>query len=99
MNEERVQEESRVERVALDASNFELLYPPVEKIKSILVDSFPSLGKFTALRFLEWAQRNPGGVISPTDRENPRTFYSMGHASAKNVESSRYAIASRERRD
>ena len=58
-----------VEAKALDASPFKALYPPREKITTLVVDSFPALGRLAAMRFLEWAQNNPGGVISlPTGK-------------------------------
>ena len=60
---------SLVEERMLNKSGMKLRYEPVEKIDVIIVDSFPELGRFTALRFLEWVQNNPGGVISlPTGR-------------------------------
>ncbi len=34
------------------------------KVPYITVDSFPKLGFFTALRFIEWVAENPDGVIS-----------------------------------
>jgi glucosamine-6-phosphate deaminase len=33
------------------------------QIPYILVDNFPNLGLFTALRFLEWAAENPMGLL------------------------------------
>ncbi len=60
---------SKVEEAALRKSGRKLIYSPAEKISSITVDSFSSLGKLTALRFLEWVQLNPGGVVSlPTGK-------------------------------
>jgi len=65
---------SEVEKVFLDSSAFEAIYPPVEKIPVITVDSFPQLGKLTALRFIEWTQRNPDGVISLPTGKTPEYF-------------------------
>jgi glucosamine-6-phosphate deaminase len=60
---------SAVETIALKKSGYKLTYKPTEKIGIILVDNFPALGKLTAPRFLEWAQANPGGVLSlPTGK-------------------------------
>ena len=60
---------SRVEEIALERSGEPLLYPSVEKIGVLAVPDFPTLGKLTALRFLEWLQLNPEGVISlPTGK-------------------------------
>jgi len=39
-----------------------------------VVDNFPDLGKLTALRFLEWIQMNPGGVISLPTGKTPEYF-------------------------
>jgi len=65
---------SNVEEIVLQTSPFRALYPPTEKIKTIVVDNFPALGKLTAMRFLEWAQNNPGGVISLPTGKTPEHF-------------------------
>ena len=65
---------SQVEKIALERSGFDLYYPPTEKIGTIIVDNFPSLGKLTALRFLEWVQANPGGVVSLPTGKTPEYF-------------------------
>ncbi len=44
------------------------------KIPYLLVDNFPMLGKITALRFLEWVQENPEGVISLPTGKTPEYF-------------------------
>jgi glucosamine-6-phosphate deaminase len=45
-----------------------------EKIGVIVVKSFPDLGRLTALRFLEWVQSNPEGVISLPTGKTPEYF-------------------------
>ena len=65
---------SRVEAIALEQSPFDILYPPTEKIKTLVVDNFPALGKLTAMRFLEWVQQHPGGVISLPTGKTPEHF-------------------------
>ncbi len=65
---------SAVEQIALKSSSFDALYPPTEKIPVIVVDHFPALGKLAALRFLEWVQANPGGVISLPTGKTPEHF-------------------------
>ncbi len=65
---------SCVERSALEKSIFEPIYRPEEKILSIMVENFPSLGKLAALRFLEWVQGNPGGVVSLPTGKTPEFF-------------------------
>ena len=65
---------SRVEEVVLRKSGKAILYPPTEKIKTIEVPDFPTLGKFTAVRFLEWLQLNPEGVVSLPTGKTPEHF-------------------------
>ncbi|HSH45758.1 MAG TPA: hypothetical protein VK966_07875 [Longimicrobiales bacterium] len=63
-----------VEQHGLANSPFELLYPPTEKIGTLVVENFPTLGRLTALRFIEWVQQNPGGVISLPTGKTPEHF-------------------------
>lgn len=65
---------SRVESVALAASPLEVIYPPAEKIPVVTVANFPALGKLAAMRFLEWAQDHPGGVVSLPTGKTPEHF-------------------------
>lgn len=65
---------SLVEQIALKRSMFRPTYAPTEKIRCIIVDNFPALGKLTALRFLEWVQQNPEGVISLPTGKSPEHF-------------------------
>jgi glucosamine-6-phosphate deaminase len=65
---------STVEAAELQRSGRDLLYPPTEKIKIVEVDNFPLLGKLTAFRFIEWALKNPGGVISLPTGKTPEYF-------------------------
>ncbi|MDZ7289903.1 MAG: glucosamine-6-phosphate deaminase [candidate division KSB1 bacterium] len=65
---------SKVEQLALTQSGQKLIYSPTEKIGTIVVDNFPALGKLTALRFIEWVQQNPGGVISLPTGKTPEHF-------------------------
>ncbi len=73
MNEERFSP-SKVETIAIQASPFEAVYTPTEKIPVITVKNFPALGKLAAMRFLEWAQNHPGGVISLPTGKTPEHF-------------------------
>jgi glucosamine-6-phosphate deaminase len=66
--------DSTVEQKALLSSGQKLCYSPTEKIGVIVVDNFPMLGKLTALRFLEWVQQNPGGVVSLPTGKTPEHF-------------------------
>ncbi len=63
-----------VERAAVRASSFEVLYPPTEKIPTIVVENFPALGKLAAMRFIEWVQNHPGGVVSLPTGKSPEHF-------------------------
>jgi glucosamine-6-phosphate deaminase len=65
---------SPVEQHALKMSEYDCLYPPTEKIPAIVVPHFPMLGKLTALRFLEWVQHNPGGLIALPTGKTPEYF-------------------------
>lgn len=63
-----------VEGKFLEDSSMQILYKPDEKIPTIVVNNFPALGKLTALRFIEWVQKNPGGVISLPTGKTPEHF-------------------------
>jgi glucosamine-6-phosphate deaminase len=63
-----------VEQAALCASPFDALYEPTEKIPTIVVGNFPALGKLAAMRFIEWVQGHPGGVISLPTGKTPEHF-------------------------
>ncbi len=65
---------SNVEKRALKKSGMKLCYAPDEKIGVIVVDSFPELGHLAALRFIEWVQKNPDGVISLPTGKTPEYF-------------------------
>ncbi|MFW6303479.1 MAG: 6-phosphogluconolactonase [Candidatus Sumerlaeota bacterium] len=69
-----MQEPSAVEQQALEASAYEFIYKPVEKTPAIVVNAFPDLGKLVALRFVEWVQHNPEGVISLPTGKSPEHF-------------------------
>ena len=62
----------RVEEIAL--AGRPLRYPPTEKVDVVIVDSFPALGTLAALRFIEWVQANPEGVISLPTGKTPEFF-------------------------
>ncbi len=65
---------SRVEENTLNLSGQKLMYAPTEKVGVITVENFPMLGKLAALRFLEWAQNNSGGVVSLPTGKTPEHF-------------------------
>ena len=65
---------SKTEQTALERSAFEMIYPPTEKMPTIVVENFPALGKLAAMRFIEWVQANPGGVISLPTGKTPEHF-------------------------
>jgi glucosamine-6-phosphate deaminase len=62
-----------VELRALAVSPCGELYPD-EKVRTLVVDNFPALGKLAALRFLEWVQENPEGVVALPTGRTPEHF-------------------------
>ncbi len=73
-NQYSIKNISNVEKYYLSLSGKKLIYAPTEKIPVIQVPNFPELGKLTALRFIEWAQNNKGGVISLPTGKTPEHF-------------------------
>jgi glucosamine-6-phosphate deaminase len=65
---------TRVERTALASSPFAARYVPQERVTALVVDNFPALGKLAALRFLEWVQDRPEGVVSLPTGKTPEHF-------------------------
>ncbi len=65
---------SPVEKRAVDQSPLAPIYVPDEKIPVVTVGNFPALGRLIAMRFLEWVQQNPGGVISLPTGKTPEHF-------------------------
>jgi len=65
---------SKVEEYYLKKSGKKFQYVPTEKIPVVQVDNFPELGKLTALRFVEWLQKNPDGVVSLPTGKTPEHF-------------------------
>jgi len=47
---------------------------PTTKVPYIIVNNFPQLGLLTSLRFLEWVNENPEGVISLPTGKTPEYF-------------------------
>ena len=66
-------EETEVKRIGK-----KLMYGPTEKIPVVEVEQLPSLGKLTALRFIEWVLKNPDGVISLPTGKMPEHSHQMG---------------------
>ena len=63
--------ESKVEQRFYELSGQERM---TTRIPYIIVDNFPKLGFFTALRFLEWVSENPRGTISLPTGKTPEFF-------------------------
>jgi len=63
-----------VEKKAVAGTHLDVLYPPEEKIPTVMIDNFPALGRLAAMRFIEWVQANPGGVISLPTGKTPEHF-------------------------
>ena len=51
-----------------------LAHQRTEKIRAVIVDNFPALGKASVFRFLECAQQNPEGVCSLPTAKTPEYF-------------------------
>lgn len=65
---------SAVERKAIENSPLDPIYFPEEQIPVITVANFPALGQLVAMRFLEWVQDHPGGVVSLPTGKTPEHF-------------------------
>jgi glucosamine-6-phosphate deaminase len=65
---------SNVEINYLRQSGMEARYEPEERIPVIVVASFPELGRLAALRFLEWVQDNPEGLVALPTGKTPEHF-------------------------
>ena len=63
-----------VETYFLNRSKLDFRYAPDEKIPVVQVNNFPLLGQLTALRFLEWVQSNPEGLVSLPTGKTPEYF-------------------------
>ncbi|MEI6231739.1 MAG: glucosamine-6-phosphate deaminase [Planctomycetota bacterium] len=63
-----------VELKALAGSPYAAAYPLHEKMPTLIVNNFPALGRLAAMRFIEWAQGNPGGAISLPTGKTPEHF-------------------------
>ncbi|MCK9265398.1 glucosamine-6-phosphate deaminase [bacterium] len=65
---------SKIENIAITKFGKQLVYPPYERIKTLEIPNIPTLGKITALRFIEWLQINQGGIISLPTGKTPEHF-------------------------
>lgn len=65
---------SQVEAKALERSPLDILYAPNEKFPVITVNNFPALGQLIAMRFIEWVQDHPGGLVSLPTGKTPEHF-------------------------
>jgi glucosamine-6-phosphate deaminase len=74
MAHRRYDTSSTVEERELSKGAHRIIYPPVEKIRVVEVENFPSLGRLAALRFVEWALKNPGGVVALPTGKTPEYF-------------------------
>ena len=63
--------DSKVEQAFYELSGVQEI---TTKIPYVEVDNFPKLGLMTSLRFLEWAEQNPQGVISLPTGKTPEYF-------------------------
>ncbi|MGZ2369524.1 glucosamine-6-phosphate isomerase [Ancylomarina sp. YFZ004] len=63
--------DSKVEQAFYELSGVQEI---TSKIPYVEVDNFPKLGLMASLRFLEWAEQNPQGVISLPTGKTPEYF-------------------------
>ena len=49
-----------------------------EKIRTVVVENFPMLGKAAAWRFLEWVQENPQGLLDDPKKNKPSQYMLHG---------------------
>jgi glucosamine-6-phosphate deaminase len=63
--------DSKVEQAFYELSSVQEI---TTEIPYVEVDNFPKLGLMTSLRFLEWAEQNPYGVISLPTGKTPEYF-------------------------
>ncbi|MFH0887493.1 MAG: glucosamine-6-phosphate deaminase, partial [bacterium] len=66
--------QNTVERYFLRSSPLPIFPKNIEKISTLVVDNYVSLGQLTALRFLEWVMANPEGVIALPTGKTPEFF-------------------------
>ncbi|MCF7949814.1 MAG: hypothetical protein K9L57_10195 [Spirochaetaceae bacterium] len=64
---------SRVEQLHIARTESHLCYGD-EKLPVIVTGNYPELGRLTALRFLEWVQSNPEGVVALPTGKTPEFF-------------------------
>ena len=62
---------SKVENSFLDKIDFKT---QSTNISYVIVDNFPELGLLTSLRFLEWVDENPEGIVSLPTGKTPEYF-------------------------
>jgi glucosamine-6-phosphate deaminase len=65
---------SPVETRAIENSPLDPMYVPEEQIPVITVSNFPALGQLIAMRFIEWVQGHPGGVVCLPTGKTPEHF-------------------------
>lgn len=65
---------SAVERALQEQYGQQDLYAPREKLRTLVVENFPALGKVTALRFLEWVQNHPDWSVALPTGKTPEHF-------------------------
>ena len=65
---------SPVELKAIEKSPLDPLYASEEQIPVIAVGNFPALGQLVAMRFVQWVQHHPGGVVSLPTGKTPEHF-------------------------
>lgn len=65
---------STVEQHVLNETKEKLRHSSDEQIDTIVVENFSDLGRLSALRFIEWVQSHPEGVVSLPTGKTPEFF-------------------------
>jgi len=66
--------ESKVEKYFASQPEYLKVNAPAERIETIVFKNYILLGQAVALRFLEWASLNPGGLIALPTGKTPEFF-------------------------
>src|SRR6056297_750167 len=84
---------SRVEQLHIARTDSPLRYGD-EKLSVLVTENYPELGRLTALRFLEWVQGNPEGVIALPTGKTPEFFirYVQGYLDALDTTTSQAEV-------
>ena len=75
---------SRIEKYFLDRTEPGFLPKSIERLPVLTVPNYVVLGQLAALRFIEWVQENPEGVIALPTGRTPEYFIKWFHYYSEN---------------